>query len=57
MAVVFDAVVLPKITSRPGVNSGAAPGLSGPNRNDGRPNDVVFVTVGVTLATVSKLSG
>jgi hypothetical protein len=56
-AVEFEAVVLPKITSRPGVNNAIAPGLSGPNKNDGRPRDDVFVIVGVTLATVTKLSG
>jgi hypothetical protein len=56
MAVAFDAVVLPKTTSRPAA-VGKTLFIAGPNRNDGNPNVVVFVIDGVTLATVTKLSG
>ena len=58
-AVVFEAVVLPKTTSRPGVKREfALPEMKpGPTRKFGRPSDDVFVMVGVTLETVTKLSG
>jgi hypothetical protein len=59
ITVAFEAVVLPKMTSRPGVNTEAVVGgaMFGPNRNDGNPRVVVFVRVGVTFDTVEKLSG
>jgi len=52
----FEAVVLPKTTSRPAA-VGKTLFNAGPNRNEGNPNDVTFVIDGVTLATVTKLSG
>ena len=58
-AVEFEAVVLLRITSRPGVKRefALAEMKPGPNRNVGRPSDAVFVMLGVTWETVAKLSG
>jgi hypothetical protein len=68
MAVEFEAVVLLKMKSRKGELVGKVvavvvapltrkPAAPGPSRKDGKPNDVVFVIVGVTLAIVAKASG
>jgi hypothetical protein len=64
-AVLFEAVVLPKMTSRPGDEVGndamvpaAVPKpAGGPSRNAGNPKLVVFVNDGVTFEMVTKLSG
>ena len=62
----LEAVLLPNMASRPGddvgneapVPAAAVPNIAGgPSKNAGNPNDVTFVIEGVTLATVTKLSG
>jgi hypothetical protein len=67
-AVLFEAVVLPKMKSRKGDEDGnvdttlvlAVPNaviLPGPSINDGRAKLVVFVIEGVTCEIVVKASG